>query len=175
MKINAIIIFLVLTLAGCSTTTIQKSNYSTTSLPTAKRSEHVDPELHLVGDLAEAIQLANNRAHSIKGRLFVMEGSGSMEPVLKEGDIGVIDTHQALSKKLFNHIVAYHSDAKPLDYGLTTHRLMALKLGGYEAEGDAIWPEYKKDDWRSSFLLVTPKNYVGVVTDVYRLKGEKVP
>lgn len=128
--------------------------------------KHVDPTLYIYDTEREASESARLQALDIHGRVFHVEPTGSMEPLLHGGDYIVVKLGwPADPKTLVGHVLTYQAQWLPPTSLPVTHRATDCDQWGLLCEGDAVDANHPENKYR-----VAQSNYIGEVVAIYRVK-----
>lgn len=127
--------------------------------------DHKDPVIYdqyLTQD--QAFNAASIDIEENGGKIYTLLPTGSMEPLLHGGDYVVVK-NKGFDDLSPGEVIAYVPDWS-INRLPTIHRVLLRDSYGLLVAGDAV-----KGNEEAHFR-VTPKNYIGVVTAVYRVGGK---
>ena len=122
---------------------------------------NIDPPLYAYRAPELAIYAARAHAHGIGGRLMYVANTGSMEPLLRGGDIIVVEPYDYKLLRV-GQVIVYVADWQPIGAPPVTHRIVYKDKLGLVMSGDHN--EHSEPGYR-----VTATNYIGLVAGIYRV------
>ncbi len=141
-----------LTLAGCG------------------RAPRLDPAPYREPSELAAWLAAEAHARDVRGLVFRVLDTHSMEPLLRGGDYIVV-TPTPWEMVEVGRVVTYRAKWAPANFPPVTHRLVARDRDGGIASGDNVRPDID-DQGRNTRTearhRITAENYIGTVLAIYR-------
>lgn len=124
-------------------------------------SKRADPPLFCYTSPDMSLSAAIAHAHCVNGRLFFVANTHSMEPLIRGGDLLVIEP-VAFEYLYVGQVIVYRAEWQPIGSPLVTHRIVYKDALGLVMSGDHN--AHSEPGYR-----VTADNYIGLVAGIYRV------
>ncbi len=142
-------------------------------LAACSRAPRLDPALYTESNERAAWLAAEAHARDVRGLVYRVLDTHSMEPLLLGGDYIVV-TWQPFASVEVGRVITYRADWAPANHPPVTHRLVARDRDGGIASGDNVRPDID-DNGRNTRsearYRITRETFIGVVFAIYRARA----